>query len=209
MVPAAAEPATVSRVVDGDTIDVSLHGEVMRVRLILVDTPEVFGTVGCYGEAASAFTQATVPPGTPVFLERDVSQTDRYGRLLRYVYLADGTMLDELLARDGYGRLATFPPDVKYRERIAAAEAAARAEGAGLWGACGWRAGGPTATPTTPAPATGATTAACDPSYPDVCIPPPPPDLDCGDIPYRRFRVVGNDPHHFDSDHNGVGCESN
>ncbi len=47
----------------------------------------------------------------------------------------------------------------------------------------------------------------CDPSYPTVCIPPAPPDLDCGEIPYRRFRVVGDDPHGFDRDRDGVGCE--
>lgn len=48
----------------------------------------------------------------------------------------------------------------------------------------------------------------CDPSYPTVCIPPPPPDLNCGDVPHRRFRVVGDDPHGFDRDHDGIGCES-
>ena len=48
----------------------------------------------------------------------------------------------------------------------------------------------------------------CDPSYPDVCIPPSPPDLDCGDIPYRRFTVLPPDPHRFDGDNDGVGCES-
>jgi uncharacterized protein YraI len=47
----------------------------------------------------------------------------------------------------------------------------------------------------------------CDPSYPGVCIPPPPPDLDCKDISFRRFRVVGADPHHFDGDGDGIGCE--
>jgi hypothetical protein len=48
----------------------------------------------------------------------------------------------------------------------------------------------------------------CDPSYPDVCIPPPPPDLDCSDIPYRNFRVLPPDPHHFDVDGDGIGCET-
>ena len=48
----------------------------------------------------------------------------------------------------------------------------------------------------------------CDPSYPDECIPPPPPDLNCGDITHRRFRVTGNDPHGFDRDWDGTGCES-
>jgi hypothetical protein len=48
----------------------------------------------------------------------------------------------------------------------------------------------------------------CDPSYPTVCIPPPPPDLDCGDITFRRFTVLPPDPHNFDSDHDGIGCET-
>ncbi len=48
----------------------------------------------------------------------------------------------------------------------------------------------------------------CDPSYPTVCIKPPPPDLDCGEIPYRNFRVVGSDPHRFDGDNDGIGCET-
>src|SRR5438552_14436646 len=48
----------------------------------------------------------------------------------------------------------------------------------------------------------------CDPAYPDVCIPPPPPDLDCSDIPYRNFRVLPPDPHHFDGDGDGIGCEA-
>ena len=71
----------------------------------------------------------------------------------------------------------------------------------------------PTKTPTktaTPKPRpTSTPSQRCDPSYPTVCIPPPPPDLNCSDIPYRRFRVVGNDPHNFDADHDGIGCESN
>lgn len=48
----------------------------------------------------------------------------------------------------------------------------------------------------------------CDPAYPTVCIPPSPPDLDCKDIPYRKFQVLPPDPHRFDSDHNGIGCEN-
>jgi len=49
----------------------------------------------------------------------------------------------------------------------------------------------------------------CDPSYPDVCIPSPPPDLDCKDVPYGKFKVLPPDPHRFDGDKNGIGCESN
>lgn len=72
--------------------------------------------------------------------------------------------------------------------------------------------------PATEAPEAAATTARppisrvpqvnCSPAYPDVCIPPPPPDLDCGDISYRRFRVLAPDPHRFDNDGDGIGCES-
>jgi hypothetical protein len=47
----------------------------------------------------------------------------------------------------------------------------------------------------------------CHPSYPDICIPPPPPDLNCSDIPYRRFKVIGSDPHGLDRDQDGIGCE--
>lgn len=78
----------------------------------------------------------------------------------------------------------------------------------------------PTPTPTlvstptpaeTPAPTitpTATSRPSCDTSYPTVCIPPPPPDLDCKNIPYRRFKVLPSDPHNFDSDHDGIGCES-
>ena len=55
---------------------------------------------------------------------------------------------------------------------------------------------------------TADTTPSCDPSYPDVCIAPYPPDLNCGDIGYSNFRVIGNDPHGFDRDNDGIGCES-
>lgn len=60
----------------------------------------------------------------------------------------------------------------------------------------------PTAVPPTPIPPN------CAPEYPTVCIPPPPPDLDCGDIPYRRFTVLPPDRHQFDTDNDGIGCET-
>ena len=60
-------------------------------------------------------------------------------------------------------------------------------------------------TPPTPSPQTNENN--CDPSYPTVCIPPPPPDLDCGDIPHRNFIVLQPDPHRFDGDKDGIGCE--
>src|SRR5690606_1715662 len=71
--------------------------------------------------------------GETVYLEKDVSETDRYNRLLRYVYLSDGTMVNEELVRLGFAQLATFPPDVKHETRIRAAQQEAIEDGLGLW----------------------------------------------------------------------------
>jgi len=60
----------------------------------------------------------------------------------------------------------------------------------------------------TTTPSTQTQQPSCDPSYPDFCIPPPPPDLDCGDISQKRFTVLQPDPHRFDGDKDGIGCES-
>ena len=69
----------------------------------------------------------------------------------------------------------------------------------------GPQAGTPSGVSSTPV---GTPVPGCDPAYPTVCIPPPPPDLDCANIPYRNFTVLPPDPHHFDGDHDGIGCES-
>ena len=157
------------------------------------------GEVECYGREASARVVALLPVGSTVTLERDVSERDRFGRLLRYVYLDDGRMVNELLLAEGFATIATFPPDLRYLDRFREAESVARAELRGLWSLCAG----------TPTPGSGGDSRAdCDPSYPGVCIPRFPPDLDCGEIPFRRFQVVGSDPHGFDRDRDGVGCES-
>lgn len=214
--------AEVVEVVDGDTLKVRIDGHVVTVRLIGVDTPESVdpsSPVQCYAREATAFTRDMVARAqNQVLLERDVSETDQYGRLLRYVWLEhpDGRrMLNYELVSQGFARVATFPPDVRYAELFLQLEREARSQGRGLWGACP-AFGAPEATPTpvpspprAPSPAQPAQPARrCDPAYPDVCIPPPPPDLDCNDIPYRRFRVLPPDPHGFDRDGDGIGCES-
>jgi micrococcal nuclease len=101
-------PAQVTNIVDGDTIDVLINGAEYRVRYILVNTPERGELF--YSEATAA--NAALVSGQTVTLVEDVSETDRYGRLLRYVYLADGTFVNEELVRQGYAQIATFPPDV-------------------------------------------------------------------------------------------------
>jgi micrococcal nuclease len=159
--------------------------------------------VQCYANEASVRNNALVG-GQVVELEKDVSETDRYGRLLRYVYVG-GRMVNEILVREGYARASSYPPDVKYQESFSAAEREARSTSRGLWLVCA----GPNPTLTAaPAPsATRAPATSCDASYPDVCIAPPPPDLNCPDVPYRRFVVRQPDPHGFDGDRNGIGCQ--
>ena len=128
------------RVVDGDTVIVRVDGRDVRVRYIGMDTPESVkpdSPVEAFGREASAANEALVA-GRDVVLERDVSDTDRYGRALRDVWIRDGagwTLVGLRLVRLGYARVSTFPPDVKYADRLLAAERAARDEGRGLWGA--------------------------------------------------------------------------
>ena len=202
------QPATVVDVVDGDTIKVELAGQVYTVRYIGMDTPETVkpgSPVEWMGPEASAANVRLVE-SREVVLEKDVSETDRYGRLLRHVWLREdnGWLLAGLeLVRLGYAQVYTYPPDVKYADLFLAAEREAREAGRGLWGATPSPSGGATSGPT----AGSTEPAGCDPAYPGVCIPPPPPDLDCADIPYRRFTVLAPDPHRFDGDHDGIGCE--
>lgn len=223
----ARQRAQVLSVTDGDTIRVSIDGKSTPVRYIGIDTPETVDprkVVQCFGKEASAFN-ASLVAGKVVELEKDVSETDKYDRLLRYIWV-DGKMVNEELVRAGYARSSSYPPDVKYQDRFRALEAEARAKGVGLWAAnaCAvvatpapTRTAAPTVAPAaatlqprtpTPALATSNPRAGCSPAYPDVCIPPPPPDLNCKDIPYRRFRVLPPDPHRFDGNRDGIGCES-
>ncbi|MFN3336257.1 MAG: thermonuclease family protein [Thermomicrobium sp.] len=201
-----AESALVVNVIDGDTLTVrTAHGEAI-VRLIGIDAPERGDQnrpAECFFEAATAALAQLTPPGSTVFLERDVSETDRYGRLLRYVWIVRARswlLVNEELVRQGAAIAREYPPDIRYSDRLAAAQRDAQRARAGLWGAC---ASSPISSPAAPSPQAG-----CDPSYPDICLPPPPPDLDCRDIPYRRFRVLSPDPHRLDSDHDGIGCEA-
>jgi micrococcal nuclease len=127
----------VVRVVDGDTIEVEIGGRRHTVRYIGIDTPEVGDPrrpVMCYGEEASRRNRQLVE-GRTVLLEKDVSETDRYGRLLRYVW-ADGVFVNAALVREGYARVYTVPPDVRYAELFRRLEREAREAGRGLWGAC-------------------------------------------------------------------------
>ncbi|MBI4319966.1 MAG: thermonuclease family protein [Chloroflexi bacterium] len=126
--------ARVVRVIDGDTIEVSIDGKNYTVRYIGIDTPETVDprrAAEYYGKEASAKNKELVE-GRTVRLEKDVSETDRYGRLLRYVYVGEAMINAELL-RLGYAQASAYPPDVKYQDRFRELEREARAAGRGLW----------------------------------------------------------------------------
>lgn len=138
--------ATVTRIVDGDTIDVLVAGREDRVRLIGIDTPEVaheaFGDrpandAECFGDEASAFTASLLPIGTAVRLERDVVGRDDYGRLLAYVFRADdGLFVNHEIVLAGYAQPLTIAPNVTHHDLVVDAAREAEREGAGLWSAC-------------------------------------------------------------------------
>lgn len=127
-----AETFLVKRVIDGDTIELD-NGE--KVRYIGINTPETVDpgrSVECFGKEASEFNKKLVEGGK-VILMRDISDRDKYGRSLRFVYLEDGTFINEMLVREGYAFVATYSPDVSKQDVFRSAEKLARDEKRGLW----------------------------------------------------------------------------
>jgi len=128
------ETGQVKRVIDGDTFELA-SGE--KVRLIGVNTPEIHGQTEHYGKEAAAFAERELT-GRSVYLFRDVSDRDRYGRLLRYVFVeGDEVMFNERLLREGYAQVMTVSPDVLFADAFVALQREARARQAGLWAASG------------------------------------------------------------------------
>ena len=129
------EGVPVVRVVDGDTIRVGMKGRDVAVRYIGVNTPESVDRrrpVERLGKEAAQRNRELVE-GKRVQLEKDVSETDRFGRLLRYVYRLEGRMVNALLVEEGYARASSYPPDVKYQELFRRLEREAREKKRGLW----------------------------------------------------------------------------
>ena len=208
----------VTAVVDGDTVRLD---DGRQVRLGQVDAPERHE---CYGSQSTQALRELVEAKTVTLRRPDDAPTmDRYGRTLAELYV-DGNSADEELIRRGaaewYEQYAHEDADLA--RRLQAAEGEAAAEKRGLWATC---ADGVTPPPVTspsttlpaPRPLFGAGSGAdadastCHPGYPDDCIPPGPPDLDCGSASIRRRVHVDHasgDPHRFDADKDGWGCES-
>jgi micrococcal nuclease len=133
------ERAIVTKVVDGDTIQLD-NGK--TVRFVGIDTPETVDPrrpVGCFGKEASNETKSLLT-GKEVVLQKDISDIDKYKRLLRYIYLPleNGTTLfvNDYLVREGFAKVYTYPPDVKFNEQFREAEKYARENKKGLWGRC-------------------------------------------------------------------------
>ena len=126
----------VIRVVDGDTLVIDYEGNEEKVRLIGVDTPESVHPDKTkntsYGKLASEYTKEKLL-GKSVSLEFDVEKRDKYGRLLAYLYL-NGKMYNKTLLEEGYAKVATFPPNVKYVDEFVKIAKIARENNVGLWG---------------------------------------------------------------------------
>lgn len=127
-------------VIDGDTVDVLINGASERVRMLGIDTPETKKPntpVECFGPQATEYTTSLLPPGTALYLERDIVGRDDYGRLLAYVYRAsDGLFVNLELVRGGFALPFPFRPNDAHAADFAEAAAQAKAANVGWWGAC-------------------------------------------------------------------------
>ena len=125
---APPETAKVTQVIDGDTINIEGG---YRVRYIGIDTPEIHPVLEAYGLEAWQVNRQLVE-GKEVRLERDITETDKYGRLLRYVYV-DDVFVNAELVKQGLAEAKDYPPDIKYQDYLEELEAEARKAGRGIW----------------------------------------------------------------------------
>ena len=216
---ARAPGVAVASVHDGDTLTLT---DGRRVRLLQIDAPEAGGE--CYSRAARTALLALAPVGSRLALEVDPSldRTDRYGRILRYLWRNGVNVNVELVRRGAAAPYFYRGERGRYASRLLAAAASARAAKRGLWGAsprtrlepvaqvdtgrCGPAPSPPTSPPLPLVPPAGA----CDSNYAGGCVPPYPPDVDCADLRalgIAPVRVVGSDPHRLDGDGDRLGCE--
>jgi micrococcal nuclease len=187
------ERGSVTNVVAGDTIEVSIDGQIYRVRYIGMDTPE--NGEPYFQEAANYNSQLV--SGQTVTLVKDISDTDPFDRLLRYVYLEDGTFVNAELVRQGFALVATYPPDVAHSGTFASLQGEAQAAGRGLW----------SLPPTEPPPTLA----------PDEICGCSGNLYQCSDFSTHNeaqachdycFTVVGFDIHGLDGNDDGQACES-
>jgi micrococcal nuclease len=145
----AQQTTTVVRIVDGDTLKVRYWGKEESIRLIGIDTPESrvnkkakrdakrsgqdIKIIIAMGKRATEYVESLVKIGDLITIEFDAQQRDRYSRLLGYVYLSNGKMLNEEIVKAGYAYVMTIPPNVKYQDRFLKAYQESRKKRRGLW----------------------------------------------------------------------------
>lgn len=207
----------VERVVDGDTVKASVDGKVESIRIIGINSPEATTRTECFGSTASKKAKEFLE-GKWILLEKDDSQSDRdkYGRLLRYVWFDTGTDFGRRMIEEGYAYEYTY--DIPYAKQAEYKDTQEYADerSHGLWSSdtCDGKrtkpapkVTAPKPKPVAPAPAPKpAPRSNCDPNY-TPCVPNVSYDLDCPDIGFS-VRVIGSDPHGFDGNGDGYGCES-
>jgi micrococcal nuclease len=203
--------AKVTKVVDGDTIEVTFDGRSEKVRLLLVDTPETVHPnkpVQPFGPEASKFAKETLSDQL-VGIEIDVSERDKYGRLLAYVWIGD-QIFNEMLLERGLARVAyVIPPNVKYVDRFREVQSKSQQEGIGIWSLENY------------AQEDGFnyeedTTEEQDSNTSNNKYDPNDPDRDCGDFSSQAeaqafYEAAGGpdkDPHRLDRDKDGTACDS-
>lgn len=205
-------PLLVSRVIDGDTIDLD-NGD--RIRLVQIDAPERDSE--CYGAKSGRLLRRLLPAGTEVRLEADRSldNVDRYGRLLRYVFMGKRNINLVLVERGAANPYFYEGERGRFAGKLVAAADRARHRGKGAWGACDASTDVDSAWTVKQKPKLSVTTVptSCHPSYEGACLKPNSPDYDCkggsGNGPDYTgpVRVVGPDVYDLDADHDGSGCE--
>ncbi len=145
----AQQKSVVTRVIDGDTIQALYGGVEKRIRLIGIDTPgsrvsrktkkdenmseHDLKTIIEMGEKAKSYVNGLIKRGDSITIEVDVQKWDKYGRLLGYVYLSNGKMLNEEIVKAGYAMIMSIPPNVKYKDRLLEAYQEAEEDKRGLW----------------------------------------------------------------------------
>ena len=196
--------ATIVSVGDGDTLRVREGQQHLTVRLACIDAPEKAQRP--YGASAAARLRQLLPAGKSVSLR--IIGKDKYGRTIAEVFTQKRS-INLQMVQEGQAAIYRQYLSGCSGDELLAAEAAAKKKKLGFWNQTNptmpwdFRAGRATSS----APSTYSDSRKCDTAYPDVCIPSPPPDINCRGAGYRRFRVLPPDPHGFDGDGDGIGCE--
>ena len=209
----ASAATTITKVYDGDTITLST-GE--KVRFLQIDTPEL-SPAECYGQEARSALVSLLNTSGQLSLKTDpkLDKVDRYGRLLRYVFIGK-TNINLKLVEIGAAAPYFYKGDKgQYSTQILKAAQTAKSKSLGLWKSCPGTQLTPNDAVTTLSTVVTSTASAsstgvkCDPNYAG-CIPVFPPDVDCTDIKrlgLAPVKVIGKDVHKLDRDGDGIGCD--